>query len=241
MQKHGAQVWLKQTSSSHKLEKLVAQTCPSCHDFRILSTHSSPFITIQHPSWIILDHLGSSWRPDFASRNSKFASSNFFSFFSKDSSESLDHSWTTVVGAGWPMTVMSWKVLKSPPIWIPNIGPNISNMQEYAGYFMAIWGINQSISIILNRFMLNDACLLVHAVELTSGRNSQEHNRSTSWYADKWQATGYPHFVLSQFVFARFPTTPTRSYTSCQCVVEISLDLSNASPIQNHWADKRRC
>lgn len=74
--------------------------------------------------------------------------------------------------------------------------------------------------------MLNDACLLVHAVELTSGRNSQEHNRSTSWYADKWQGSGYSKFVLSQFVFARFPTTPTRSYTSCQCVVEISLDLS---------------
>ena len=85
---------LLQPSSSHKLEKLVAQTCP-----KVLAAMTSGFSPpIHHHSAPILDHLGSSWRPDFASRNSKFASSNFFSFFSKDSSESLDHS-ATVVGA----------------------------------------------------------------------------------------------------------------------------------------------
>lgn len=135
MQKHGAQAELRFGSSKpaqatnwrnwwlkHVLAAMTSGFSPPIHH------HSSPFSTHLGSSWIIL-------APGLCKSQLQIRIFQLLQLllqgFQRVLGPQLDHS-------RWSWLTNDRNVLKSPPKKkknIPNIGPNISNMQEYAGYF----------------------------------------------------------------------------------------------------------
>lgn len=228
-----AQVWLKQTSSSHKLEKLVAQTCPSCHDFRILSTHSSPFITIQHSSWIILDHLGA--------RTLQVATPNSHLPTSSASSPRIPASpWTTVgpqsleLADQWQKCLekSSEKKKKHPKHWPKHI--------KHAGICRIFWLFGELINHI--KQIHAEWCMPACACSRTHVRKELTRAQSEHKLV-RWQVARQRVLKICA-VSICFCTVSHNSYKVLHLMSMCSRNQSRpvyASPIQNHWADKRRC
>lgn len=252
-----AQVWLKPTSSSHKLEKLVAQTCP-----KVLAAMTSGFFPpIHHHSSPFSTHLGSSWiilAPGLCKSQLQIRIFQLLQFLLQGFQRVLGpqcHSrWS------FDQFEMSWKVLlKNPKHWPKHWPKHI----KHAGICWICWLFGELINHIKQIHaewcMPACACSRTHVrKELT---RAQSEHKLVRWQVASQRVpkicavsicfctvshNSYKVLHLmsmcsrnqSRPVYAELSNFELQQQNPSEALMGIK---SNASPIQNHWADKRRC